>query len=131
MHYVISFETSIFDLDSERENSINPIKGLSVAEWFKPRFLEKGIEVGEIDEEDWGWYSIAKYQGNSYLLGFIAFPDEKGVENPEIIVQVDKERTIFEKLLGKNKMEYSDKVIAAVKSIISSTPDFNKVEEIA
>jgi len=129
MHYVISFETGIFDINSERENSINPIRGLSVGEWFKPRLESNGVAVDEIKEEDWGWYSLAEYRNKKYLLGFIALIDEIDLEDPEIIVQVDKERTFIETILGKNKIDQSDEIIVMIKSIIDTHPDFVKVKE--
>ena len=128
MHYAISFETEIFDLESEKINSINPIKGYSVGNWFKPHLESAKITVSEIDEEDWGWYSIAKYKDGSYLIGFIALPDEKGIEPPEIIVQVDRVRSFWKKLLGKDTIQASDEICKIIKKIIDDCKDFNKIE---
>ena len=70
MAYVISFYSNVFNLDNEKENSINPIKGISVGEWLNPILKKNGISVTEIDEEDWGWYSYARFNDRKYLIGY-------------------------------------------------------------
>lgn len=128
MHYVISFESNQFDLDSEDENPINPIKGKSVGEWMTKLFENDGVEVTEVDAEDWGWYSYATYQENKYLIGFIGLPAESKNEAPEIIVQVDKSRSFFESILGKNKMSENDPLLPIIQGYINSIQDIANIE---
>ncbi len=130
MHYVISFESKQFDLDHEEENPINPVKGKSVGEWMLSLFYADGVEVTDIDAEDWGWYSYATYQGNRYLVGFIGIPSESKDEAPEIIVQVNKSRTLFESVFGKNKMTENDPLVLIVHGYINSIQDVTNIEVI-
>ena len=128
MHYVISFESKVFDLESEEENPINPIKGKSVGEWMAARLDKAGVLVTEVDAEDWGWYVYATYQGNDYLVGFIGLQSESADESPEIIVQVDKKRSLIEWILRKNRMTEDDSFLDLVQSQIRSLPDVTNVE---
>lgn len=129
MAYVISFNSNIFDLDNEKENSINPIKGISVGEWLNPILEGKGISVTDIDEEDWGWYSIATFNSEKYLIGYTAIPNQISDKDAEIIIQVNKERSLIEKVFGKNKLSENDSVINVISGIIKNTAEFKDVEE--
>ena len=128
MHYVISFETNNFDLDNEDENPINPIKGKSVGEWIVGLLKDDGIEATEVDAEDWGWYSYATYQGNKYLIGFIGMPAESDNEAPEVMVQIDKSRSFFESILGKNKMTEEDPFLIKIQEYIAGIKGVEKLE---
>jgi hypothetical protein len=130
MHYVISFESKQFDLDNEEENPINPIKGKSVGEWIINLLKNEGIEVTEVDAEDWGWYSYATYQGNKYLVGFIGLPAESKDDAPEIIVQVDKPRSFFDSILGKNKLTKDDPLLSIVEGHVKGIQDIASFEVI-
>jgi len=128
MHYVISFESNEFDLNNEEENPINPIKGKSVGEWMTELLRKDGVQVTEVDAEDWGWYTYATYKGNKYLVGFIGLPSETTDEAPEIMIQIDKSRSFVESILGKNKMTENDSFLALVQSHIASLQDATKIE---
>ena len=128
MHYVISFETRLFDLDKEDENPINPIKGKSVGEWMANLLKNDGIEVTEVDAEDWGWYSYATCQGSKYLVGFIGLPSESKDETPEIMIQIDKSRSFFESISGKNKMTEKDPLLLKVQGYINGIHDVASVK---
>ena len=128
MHYVISFESKQFDLDGEEENPINPIKGKSVGEWLVELLRKEEINVSNFDAEDWGWYSYATYQDNKYLIGFAAHPGRSENEVPEIIIQVDKRRSLFERLLGKNKLTNNDPLLSIIERHIKGIEDIANIE---
>lgn len=128
MNFAISFETRKFDLEGEEENPINPIKGKSVGEWMVNLLELSGVQVTDLDAEDWGWYSYAIFEGNKYLVGFIALPTEGHNEAPEIIVQVDKSRSFWESLLGKNKMTDRDPLFSIILTHIKSIKDVANIE---
>lgn len=129
MTYVTSFCSEMFDLTNEIDNSINPIKGISVGEWLNPLLEGKDIKVSTIDEEDWGWYSYAILNDQKYLIGYIANPENDQGNRAEIIIQIHKERTIIEKLLGKNKLTDDDPLVKTVSGIIKSTREFEDITE--
>ncbi len=129
MNYVISFYSDTFDLRNEKENTINPIKGISVGKWLNPILESKGVTCTNIEEEDWGWYSYASLEGQKYLVGYIAIPASSKGNNAEILIQVHKERTLIEKLLGKNKLTSNDPLINKVSGIIKNNSEFKDIKE--
>lgn len=124
MHYAISFTTNKFDLSKEDENPINPIHGQSLILWLRDKARGK-VEIGEPDTEDWGWYTFIDWNGRSYLLGASAEESDE----PEVywVLQLDKQRTIKEKLLGREKMLENDGCFQYFKSLLESEPDFHDV----
>jgi hypothetical protein len=118
----------MFNLDNEKENSINPIKGISVGEWLNPILEKNGISVTDIDDEDWGWYSYAKFNDRKYLIGYTAIPDQISSNDAEIIIQINKERSLTEILFGKNKLTDNDPIINIVSNNIKNTTEFKDIE---
>ena len=128
MHYVISFESKQFDFGTEEENPINPIKGQSVGDWMFNLLKTDTEELSQVDAEDWGWYSIATYKGNKYLIGYIGLPSETNDEASEIMIQVKKYRSFFESILGKNKLTKNDPFISIVEKHVKSIKDIANFE---
>ena len=128
MNHVISFKTSKFDVTKEPENPINPIFGKSLLDWLKTK-LSSELNLTEPDAEDWGWYSTLKWEGREYLIGAIAYFEEGDDPNSEIewIFQLDKARTLIEKLLGKERLTIEDQCFKYLKSVLESEPSFKEL----
>lgn len=124
MHYIITFNTSKFDMTREDENCINPIYGQSLLVWLKNK-VSATVQLDEPDTEDWGWYSTIDWKCRSYLLG--ASAAESDLSDYEWVFQVDKQRTFSEKLLGKNKMTKDDECLLFFKAIFDAEPEFKNV----
>ncbi len=129
MSQAIHFKTSMFDVSKEIENPINPIYGISLLVWLKSKLAGK-LEITEPDAEDWGWYSELEFEGNNYLIGACAYFEEGDSPKDEIewVFQVDKYRSIKEKLFGKNKMSASDNCFVFFKTLLEENPNFNEVQ---
>ena len=129
MSQAIHFKTSMFDVSKEIENPINPIYGISLLVWLKSKLAGK-LEITEPDAEDWGWYSELEFEGNNYLIGACAYFEEGDSPKDEIewVFQVDKYRSIKEKLFGKNKMSVSDNCFVFFKTLLEENPNFNEVQ---
>jgi len=129
MHYSIRFITSKFDVSKEKENPINPIYGYSLLVWLKT--ITKGkITISEPGAEDWGWYSYTKCEGREYMIGASVFYDKNNNPNSELewVFQIDKKRSIIEKLLGKEKMSEKDPCLVFFLSIFQDNPEFKNIE---
>lgn len=124
MHYAISFTTSKFDLSKEDENPINPIYGQSLLLWLRDKAAGI-VEIGEPDTEDWGWYTFVDWNGRAYLLG--ASAEES--DDPEIywVLQLEKQRSLKEKLLGRGKMTEDDECFQLLRSLVEAEPEFNNI----
>ncbi len=116
MTVVISFQTGLFDTAAEPENPFNPIAGRSGLVWLQGKLDAVGYTSTEPDAEDWGWYIDVTGADASYMVGAIAFTDEQPDKPSELewLFQVDKSRSVAEKLFGKNKIGQDDALVQAI-----------------
>lgn len=128
MHHIITFKTAKFDISKEEGNPINPIYGYSLLNWLKNNFSSK-VDIESPAAEDWGWYSFLEWENRSYMLGASVFYEKGDVPNDDLewVFQVDKQRTIKEKLLGREKMKINDSCLLYFKSIFESDPKFKDI----
>ena len=124
MARVIRFTTSKFDVSKERPNPINPIPGESLLLWLRSQALPE-MDMSEPDAEDWGWYSSVEWKGRLYLLGSSASEEEGGER--EWILQIDKHRSVKEKLLGSEKMTQDDECAAYFQRLLEGEASFNAI----
>jgi hypothetical protein len=129
MAHVISFRTSRFDPTKERPNPINPIAGESVLIWLRENVFREPYSSTEPDAEDWGWYIDVQIDGESYLVGSCAQIDEEPEIGEEIEwpLQIHKNRTFIEKLLGRNKMAVDDSLVSKVLDTFKNDAAFHHV----
>lgn len=125
MTYVIRFSTSIFDVSQEDENPINPIYGQSVLKYLKEKTSGQ-IKMDEPDVEDWGWYSFAERKSRKYLIG--ASAEQEDADEGEWCLQVEKQRSIKERLLGKEKMTKDDGCLQIIVSILNAESQIKNVK---
>ena len=121
MHPVIHFQSRIFDLSVEPENPINPIPGSSLLDWLRERIPAMSAP----SPEDWGWYAYLEEDGRNYLIGSCAHESSDG--NHEWVLQIDKQRSLTEKLLGRGKMTSADPCFFLLHSLILQESGFTDV----
>jgi hypothetical protein len=72
--------------------------------------IERGVQVDEPGQEDWGWYLGAVYDGHTYLIGIGASQDEEEPNpkppgaNPnfgEWRIMVEEPQSLWAKLTNK------------------------------
>lgn len=129
MNQAIYFKTSMFDVSKESENPINPIYGSSLLFWLREE-LKGTYVITEPDSEDWGWYSELEYQGRNYLIGASSYFEQGDDPSQELewVFQIDKYRSIKEKIFGKNKMTSEDCCLLFFKKLFDSHPEIKEVE---
>ena len=115
----------MFDVSQEDENPINPIYGQSVLKFLKEKTSGQ-IKMDEPDAEDWGWYSFAEWRSSKYLIGASA-EEEEAIEG-EWCIQIEKQRPIKERLLGKEKMTKDDGCLQIILSILTAESKIKDVE---
>ena len=117
MARLISFTTDRFDVSGEQSNSINPIAGQAVLLWLREELLAAHYRVTEPDMEDWGWYIHVQGADASYLVGASAEPGEP---TPTVawIVQVHRDRSMKDKLLGRGKIAAHDPLFALIEHLV-------------
>ena len=124
MSRVIRFTTSEFDISKERPNPINPIPGESLLLWLRDKARPR-VELTEPDTEDWGWYSFVNWDGRQYMLG--ASASDEGNGEREWILQIEKDRSLKEKLLGRELMTENDQCATFFQRLLEQEPGFKSV----
>jgi hypothetical protein len=126
MAHLISFRTARFDVSKETPNPINPIAGESVLKWLREELAKRQYQATEPDTEDWGWYIEVEGGSGSYLVGASADAQDSTAD-VDWVVQVDKSRSLKEKLLGRNRMTADDPLFALIESIVRADPGIELV----
>jgi hypothetical protein len=125
--HLVSLETAAFDLGKEPNNPMNPIGGHSLLAWLRAS-LKSHLELTEPACEDWGWYSTGTFDGSDYLIGACAMGQPDDVPPLEWQIQIHKQRSLLDKLLGKNRMAPDDPLSAVIVATVKDEPAFSKVE---
>jgi len=85
--------------------------------------------VTEPDQEDWGWYIEANYKGSGYFVGVGGNADEASEDKDqgEWRIMVEKRRSGWEKLAGKDEASEASEVMTVIREILAMEPDFRNV----
>lgn len=126
MSHQISFTTKKFDASKEMPNPHNPIAGEGVLAWLRAELVKLGWEVSQPDAEDWGWYLLATQGGAAYLVGASGEMDGE-VPPTDWIVQIERQRSFMEKLMGKNKLTERDPLSGAIEALLRGSAEFQNV----
>jgi hypothetical protein len=108
----------------EPENPINPIRGTSLLEWLRER-VPANLAMSAPAAEDWGWYSHVDWQGRSYMIGSCVHESPDG--NHECVLQIDKSRSVKERLFGQGKMSVDDPCFTFFHNLIIQERAFTDV----
>jgi hypothetical protein len=127
MAHLISLETALLDPRTEPVNPINPIPGHSLLVWLRTALAPR-VAFTEPRTEDWGWYSYATFEGYEYLTGASAIGEPDYPLPLEWILQIHKQRSLKDKLLGRRRMVADDPFAALVEATLKGEPQFSKVE---
>ncbi len=130
MHFDILFDTDRFNLSETKEHFINSCCfGEDLAAWLRGKLLEQGIATIKPGQEDWGWYIESTLGGNSYFIG-IGGTAEESAPNPNWgrwRIMVEKHRSLWEKLRGKNKTSLNDPIFEVIRKILKHENDFRDI----
>ena len=128
MAHVISFHSARFDVVNETPNSINPLFGESVLRWLREKLDASGYETNAPAPEDWGWYIDAKGPGVAYLVGASGEAAEDGTGRVDWTIQIDKHRSLKEKLTGANTLAADDRLSALIERLVREDGGAAEVE---
>ena len=126
MAHVISFTSARFNVQAEKPNSINPIAGQSVLHWLRDELVRAQYRVTEPATEDWGWYVCVEGRESSYLVGASADATAP-MPTVEWTIQVHKNRSVKDKVLGRNKMAADDALCTLIDRLVQDDPAIKDV----
>ncbi|HSF15783.1 MAG TPA: hypothetical protein VLK65_09525 [Vicinamibacteria bacterium] len=127
MAHLISFRTARFDVSREKPNDINPIAGQSVLLWLRDELAKAHYQVTEPETEDWGWYIDVVGAEASYLVGASADATDT-TPSVEWIVQVHKNRSLKDKVLGRNKMAADDPLFTFIERLVRADRRIEQID---
>jgi hypothetical protein len=131
MHTDIVFETARFNLSQAKPHFINDnCFGDDAAAWLRDKLLSLGIPTIEPAQEDWGWYIEATHAGSSYFIGIGGNPQTGAPHKNagEWRIMIEKHRSLWEKLSGKNKLAPDEAILSIIRSVVAHEPDFSNVQ---
>ncbi len=132
MTHLISFKSNRFDVTRETPNESNAFAGESVLGWLREELAKHQYESTVPGMEDWGWYIDVKGAGSLYMVGASAEVEYKAEADSALsydvspnamldwTLQIHKNRTVMEKLRGKNDMAADDALSALIEKIVRS-----------
>jgi hypothetical protein len=130
VHLDILFDTDRFNLSVTKEHFINPCCfGEDLAAWLRSKLVENSIPPLDPGQEDRGWYIESTLGDASYFIGVGGAANESAA-NPnegEWRIMVEKHRSIWDKLKGRNKTSRSDPIFAIIREILKRESDFKNV----
>ena len=130
MHLDILFDTDRFNLSETKEHFINPCCfGEDLAAWLRGRLLERGVATIKPGQEDWGWYIESTLEGNSYFIGIGGVAEESAPDSNDgqWRIMIEKRRSLWEKLSGRNKTSLSDPIFAVIREILKREDGFRDI----
>jgi len=126
----ILFETDRFNVSEVKEHFINACCfGEDLAEWLRQQLTKKGHSAGAPYQEDWGWEMLAQQGPKRYYLGVSGYPreDAVGANDGEWRIMLEKKRSIWERLRGRNKIVETEPILAMVEDILREQADVRNV----
>jgi hypothetical protein len=125
--HVFTFRSQQFQPADEQPNPINPIAGEGLLIWLATQLKARGYDCDVPDAEDWGWYTAVTNGAQTYLLGASGDWASPGAST-EWTVQLEVNRSLWNKLSGANKMLPNDAVSAAVERVLLGNPEVVDLE---
>jgi hypothetical protein len=126
MARLVTFATNKFDISKEEPNDINPIAGQALLQWLSSKLISAGFKTTEPQTEDWGWYINVEGSMGAYLVGASGEPERPGTD-VEWTIQIHKNRSLKDKITGKNKLSADDPLASLVERLVRSEPDFRNI----
>lgn len=129
MRHFITFLTNKFDPSKEDENLANPYAGQSVLNWLRENVIPDNYNCDTPDYEDWGWYMDIYNTESKYMIGASYFWESGAPLEPdqEWSIQIVKERSILDKVFGRNKMLLDDPIFKVIINKLHQDSDIIKI----
>jgi hypothetical protein len=126
MAHLITFATNKFDISKEEPNAINPIAGQGLLKWLGAKLGSAGYKTTEPATEDWGWYIDVEGTAGTYLVGASGEP-ERPDSDVDWTIQIHKNRSLKDKVTGRNKMNPDDPLTALIEGYVRAEGNFRDI----
>ena len=140
MNEDLLFETNRFNLSEVKEHFINPCCfGEDLAHWLRDKLKERGLEVDEPGQEDWGWYVRVNHRECWYFIGIGGNADESSREKNQgewrIMVEEGKWQfprvplvgAVWAKITRKKTASDAALMKSIIRGLLEAETDFQNV----
>ena len=129
MGHDILFDAAGFNFTEPRDHFINPeCFGDDVAAWLAAELTARGFPTTEPGQEDWGWYVEVTTGPDCYFVGVgCTGATDADPAKGEWRLMVEKHRTLWQKLTGKNQPAADEPIFAELERILVSNRDVTNV----
>jgi hypothetical protein len=93
-----------------------------VLNWLRSELLQANSQSAEPGTEDWGWYIDVTSGDASYMVGASADASEPA-ERVDWVIQVEKVRSLKERMLGRNLLAADDPLCALIERLVKAGED--------
>lgn len=128
MHNLCFQTTGFRDPASRIAQNINAIEGYRLAAFLRDGLRAKGVHCEEIGDEDYGWCFSARHGKQPYFCTTALDPDPDQPFEMHASINVQKHRSIKDKLLHRNPQTPDDPVTAIVESLLLSHPEVSDLK---
>ena len=130
MHQVFEIETATFKETGPRPDAINEmIGGDEMAAWVRAQLCAKGHACTEFWPEDHGWDFFVELDRRQYMVVSSCDFEEAGKPAIWHAVQLSHQRSIVDRLLGRNRTPEPDPLLADLRDILKANKDFKILAE--
>ena len=121
----VEFRSDKFPPYEDEEEQINPgLWGKRLGEYLKEKLKIEGVEIGELNPEDWGWRLSVKNDSFSLWIGcghYQEYPDG-------YICFVGSDKPFVRKLFKKiDTTQQVSRVVKALNNVLTSDPDITNI----
>jgi hypothetical protein len=94
--------------------------GEDLSHWLVPALAAHGVEADVVCMEDFGWTNSASHAGASYLVCVSGngAGDASRPDYGQWHVMIERDRTLMQKILGRNRLSATDPVVQKVAQIL-------------
>jgi hypothetical protein len=124
---VLHFESSTFAITPGEDERTNPgIFGQALAHWVAGQLRVRGLQVGDVVAEDFGWCVPVRIK--PYAIYVACASDQEESNHWQLFVFA--EGGLLNRLLGRDtRPEALNSVFGAVKQALESSSDIRNIEE--
>ena len=130
MIVTITCSTDQFNLSVVGADFINDCCfGEDFSRWLVAALGSQGVEADVVCMEDFGWANTAMVAGASYLMcvGGVVDGDSSHPNRGQWRVMLERDRTLMDRLLGKNKISAADPLVQKIAHILTAA-EFDQIE---
>lgn len=115
------FESNQFNLSQVHPHFINPCCfGEDLAAWLSEQLRAQDFSATSPAQEDWGWYFDVQMNGADYFVGVGGNSHEDAADPNfgEWRIMVEKTRSLWQKLRGKNQASRAEPIYAVIENLL-------------